>query len=235
MQYVSASSRTSKKTPRNRHQEPQNRSPDRPRGLQNPPRSVPKSEDAFQDQPKGAQERPKGAQDAPKRRPRAAHRRPRAPKTRQRVPRRLPEPSKIEARKPQDQFSARSWWDAMCERLMDRFFVLVSACAPSACMLKTYEKPSKNCGFCTYGAFSREVATRTKKLRKIRFWSFQNAPRACPNPPTSTLEHAKVQKKTAMTDRKCPKDAIEPAKNEKKAPKSEKRANMVPTWLMAIL
>ena len=126
------------KTSRNRYRKPQNRFPDRLRGLQNPPWSAPESHDAVQDQPEGAQERPKGGQDAPKSRPRAANRRPRAPKTHQRVPRRLPEPSKIEVGKPPDQFSARSWWEAVCERLQDRFFVLFSACAQLACMWKTY-------------------------------------------------------------------------------------------------
>ena len=125
------------KTSRNRHRKPQNRFPDRLRGLQNPPWSAPESHDAVQDQPEGAQERPKGGQDAPKSRPRAANRRPRAPKTHQRMPRRLPERSKIEVGKPPDQFSARSWWEAVCERLQDRFFVLFSACAQLACMWKT--------------------------------------------------------------------------------------------------
>ena len=80
------------------------------------------------DRPGDAQERPRSVQDAPKERPRGAKSRPRAPKSWpsgvQEAPNMAPDPSKIESGEPQDEFVARSWWEALFERLLERCCVV---------------------------------------------------------------------------------------------------------------
>ena len=85
------------------------------------PRSIP-------GRPRDAQERPRSVQDAPKERPRGAKSRPRAPQSWpsdvQEAPNMAPDPSKIESGEPQDEFVARSWWEALFERLLERYCVV---------------------------------------------------------------------------------------------------------------
>ena len=85
------------------------------------PRSIP-------GRPRDAQERPRSVQDAPKERPRGAKSRPRAPQSWpsdvQEAPNMAPDPSKIESGEPQDEFVARYWWEALFERLLERYCVV---------------------------------------------------------------------------------------------------------------
>ena len=78
--------------------------------------------------PRDAQERPRSVQDAPKERPRGVKSRPRSPKSWpsdvQEAPNVAPDPSKLQSGEPQNEFVARSWWEAPFERLLERCCVV---------------------------------------------------------------------------------------------------------------
>ena len=127
------------------------------------PRSIP-------DRPRDAQERPRSVQDAPKEPPRGAKSRPRVPQSWpsgvQEAPNIAPDPSKIESGEPQDEFVARSWWEALFERLLERclsFFDVRRKLAICKKPAKNYEKP----WFLRIGSFCQQQACkRATTLKK---------------------------------------------------------------------
>ena len=134
----------------------------------NPPKSRPGASlgakmhpTGASDQPRDAKERPRSAQEAPKRRPRGTKSRPRAAKSRpsdaQEAPKSAPDPSKMEPDEPQDEFLARSLWEALFDRLLERFCVVLAVVRNMRDVLKTHEKLQFFLGFCISGGW------RTKK------------------------------------------------------------------------
>ena len=88
---------------------------------------------SFQERPRAPQERPRVAQE----RPTDAQEHPRHAKE---CPEGCQNHPKVRSESPKDQFSARSWWEAVCERLLDRccvFFSLRALCVHVENLIKT--------------------------------------------------------------------------------------------------
>ena len=130
-----------KKHDKNYPRRPPKPGPGLPKTCQNRSPRHPGEPRCSQEAPKTSQKAPKSAQGAAKKRPRGAQGRPRAaqgrPRRAQEAPGRLPESFKNEPGEPQSEFFARCWWEAVRERLLERFFVVFPACAPHLRMLKT--------------------------------------------------------------------------------------------------
>ena len=133
-----------------------------PNPLKSRPGAVPGTKTcprSILDRPGSAQERPRSVQDAPKERPRGAKSRPKAPQSWpsgvQEAPNMLPDPSKIQSGEPQNEFVARSWWEAPFETHLERCCVVfcvrrkLAICEKPA---KTWEKP----WFFRTGSFCQE-------------------------------------------------------------------------------
>ena len=79
-------------------------------------------------EPKSAQEAPQTSPEVPKRRSREPKSCPTASKGRpsgaQELPKTAPDPSKTEPGEPQNEFLAQSLWEAVCDKLLQRFFVV---------------------------------------------------------------------------------------------------------------
>ena len=104
-------------------------SPARPQTVQNRGPGRPWEPKCIQKAPQTSQETSRSAQEAPKRRPRGTKSWPRVAQSRpsdaQEAPKSAPDPSKMEPDEPQDEFLARSLWEALFDRLLERFCVVV--------------------------------------------------------------------------------------------------------------
>ena len=141
----------------------------------NPPKSRPGASlgakmhpTGASDQPRDAKERPRSAQEAPKRRPRGTKSRPRVAKSRpsdaQEAPESAPDPSKMEPDEPQDEFLARSLWEALFDRLLERFCVVVCLVRNKRDVLTTKEKRVFFLGFCVSAASAQCKRARKQQL-----------------------------------------------------------------------
>ena len=99
------------------------------------------------DEPRDVQERPRSAQELPKKRPRGTKNWPRAPQSQpsnaQEAPKSVDAPFKMGPGESQAEFWARSLWEALFNRLQQRFCVLFLLRATRGMCLK----PRKNLGF----------------------------------------------------------------------------------------
>ena len=105
---------------------------------------------------------------APKKRPRGTKSRPRAAKSQpsdaQEAPKSAPNPSKMESGEPQDEFLARSLWEALFDKLLERFCVVFFAYACSLPCIKNLDF-CRSCQCCARVRRSRHVKpTCMKKL-----------------------------------------------------------------------
>ena len=139
-----------------------------------------------------------------------------------------PDPSKIESGEPQDEFVARSWWEALFGRLLERCCVVFECAQKARDMRKTCKNLGKTMVFTHRKLLPRTSVQARNNAEKITLLTPKTVPGPFRNPPKSTPEARKSTPERCKTRKNQPRATTNAAESTKCAQDAHKSTQRPP-------